>query len=151
MSHAATPWPVLVFWAVVILIARASQAAKKPAPPSGLMVKPPKVDPKRADLLAAMRKLREAERQVAAKPKPNIRLVLEDHSALSQETEPEIVDYDDQALAPSKPSLTLSHSATVPQPAPPPKPGAQLTRYADGSIRGALILSEILGRPKGEN
>ena len=93
---------------------------------------------------------------------------LEDHGGLSQETEPEVVDYDDDAASLEEGRVRAIEASerggdegasVVPRIAPagaaerarsarpPDRPTAPLGRFGDGSLRGAMILSEILGRP----
>ena len=171
LAASSTPWPVIVVWVVAVLFAKLAQHQKTP-PPRRLLAPPGPADEARSEmgdtLQRAMEKLRQAEREAkqgqvapsaarraaqeqltrsyqerqrrsaeaqARQPQPRRTLAqLEDHSALSQQSEPEVVDYDD-AAAPASTAV---------------RPSAPLSRYADGSLTGAIILGEILGRPVSE-
>jgi hypothetical protein len=197
---ASSPWPILIFWGLFVLLARV--AKKKAQPPRKPLARFEAPDSSRVELgdalQRAMEKLKQAEREAqarrtggqavrrtvsamvpSARPlvRPSARLVLEDHSAQSQESEPEVVDYDDDAaqleekrvreaseaferspedepagpftrIAPSLRAAPPSAAAAFALPsARPPVRRNALARFADGSLKGAVILSEILGRP----
>ena len=175
---AATPWPVIIFWGVILLLAR---AGRKKVPTRRTLASLREAGEPRAELgdalQRAMEKLRQAEREsqanrtrAEARARPTTRpegrrIVLEDHSTLSQETEPEVVDYDDEAAQLEEkrvreaaeafervepgPSVRPSVSPAV-QPARAPVRRSALRRFGDGSLKGAVILSEILGLPKAD-
>ncbi|MFI5214711.1 MAG: hypothetical protein ACHQU8_09260 [Gemmatimonadales bacterium] len=151
---ASNPWPILIFWGIFALLAR---AAKKKAPPRQPLARLADADSSSVELgdsfQRAMEKLKQAERE--AKPAPVAR----------RRPKPIVVAYDDEAvrleesrvreeadaferIAPAlSPRLVVSAPAAAPPAVHAPARRNALARFADGSLRGAVVLSEILGRP----
>lgn len=147
---AAPPWLLLIFWGFILLVAR---AGKKKAPPRQPLARRTGVDDSRVELgdafQRAMEKLKEAERESrpsrALRRLPEPETVNYDEEAVQLEEkrvqeEAEAFERGDVGLSPrviAGPVTQVVHSVRV----------NPLRRYADGTLRSAVVLSEILGRP----
>ncbi|MFI5281226.1 MAG: hypothetical protein ACHQU1_12090 [Gemmatimonadales bacterium] len=150
---ASPPWPIFIFWGLIAVLARVAKSKAQPQRP--ITTRRPVEDSARVELgeelQRAMLKLKQAEREAQAK-----------RTALKPRTEVRArQDYDEEAIRLEEsrvreeveaferidaPAARISPSAAM-QPARAPASRKVLARFADGSARGAIVLSEILGRP----
>ena len=154
---ASNPWPILIFWAVFALLAR---AAKKKAPPKQTLGRSADAGDTSVELGDALQRAMEKLRQAEKESQPRTEVRARPSRGIQHAT-----DYDEEAVRleearvreeaeafqrierPPSPRLVVSQpSADSPAVHMPQRRNA-LARFADGSLRGAVVLSEILGRP----
>lgn len=168
--------PILLFWGAMILVARAQQAKKRQASRSleSMSATSTASEPRQRGLMdeltRAMEELKRAEQQqrqrtqYAAKPegrasRRSLFQPIVNEPSPDEGSEDE-TDYDTQAereieerrktieeIAPRRIPIAAAASPTpiTQQPAPSP-----LARFGHGTARDALVLNEILGRPRSE-
>jgi hypothetical protein len=164
----SSPWPILIFWGVFALLAR---AARKKAQPTRQPLAPrtdegAKVEP--GDTFQrAMVKLRQAEQEAQARGRraPPVRTARpsiaraqkpataydEDAVRLEESRVKEEADAFERIEAPPSPRLIVNAPALAAAPSvQAPFRRSVLARFADGSLGGAIVLAEILGRPKSD-
>lgn len=148
LAASSTPWPIIVVWVVAVLLAKLAKTQKTPPPRRPLELPGPAKQARSEmgdTLQRAMEKLKQAEREAKAgrtggqalrrttQPtpvRPSVRLVFEEAAPV--------------AVAPDAPAATVAADSAALQPI---RPSAPLAHFADGSLRSAIILAEILGRP----
>jgi hypothetical protein len=146
---ASSPWGILVFWAFILLVAKAGKKKAQPPRPDGSRVE-------LGDALQrAMEKLKQAEREAQpariARRRPEPAAVDYDEEAVRLEEtrvseEAAAFERTDTGLAPRIVVSAATPSAPM-QPTRAPARRSVLAQFATGSPRGAIVLAEILGRP----
>lgn len=168
--------PVVLLWAFAVAAAKISQAAKKarasqPGPDGESPVSSSRQDSLREQLRAAMEELKQAESQSKrsftvtlqppAPPPPRRPLASSIRSSISPAVDPSVafarleeMQKDAAARRGATPAIrppAIAPSTPVAADAAAPAAPNPLAAYADGTARGAFIVSEILARPRGES
>ncbi|HEY2806908.1 MAG TPA: hypothetical protein VGI92_13705 [Gemmatimonadales bacterium] len=154
--------PIVAIWAFLMIVGKI-QKAKKKSPPARIervSAAAESMDDRQSGLMDelrnAMQELKAVETEatkqrhtIPARPAPASAPVDARSSAFARLQEMKAVAASRPAVAAWGSPITPAQP-TAPTPAPAASPPGPLARYADSSLRGAFILSEILGRPRCE-